>query len=247
MTCQTVVGMWHRGGGGMRWVRESSWDARLEHGAPSGPAPQFSPKFSRLCFHPSLTQNTALPGWQCLVCFPPPRAECWTWYAIPTSAAFDDAKRVTLLRFGFWQRICPAISLCHVIQQTCPGSKSCHIDLNWTRRKKKSFHINLEKDHLTGEISRGRWYIGSLFGVFLMYFTLQKGAEKRYCYSRCWSWQAQSICSDGFASLWGNGGQGLLEVHSMHHCLPARKTCFAFLSINTESISAQLRAVLVNI
>lgn len=136
MTCQTVVGVWHRGGGGMRWVRESSWDARLEHGAPSGTAPQFSPKFSRLCFHPSLTQNTELPGWQSRVCFPPPRAECWTWYAIPTGAAFDDAKRVTLLRFWIWRRICPVISLCHVIQQTCPGSKSCHVDLNSTQQKK---------------------------------------------------------------------------------------------------------------
>lgn len=136
MTCQTVVGVWHRGGGGMRWVRESSWDARLEHGAPSGTAPQFSPKFSRLCFHPSLTQNTELPGWQSRVCFPPPRAECWTWYAIPTGAAFDNAKRVTLLRFWIWRRICPVISLCHVIQQTCPGSKSCHIDLNSTQQKK---------------------------------------------------------------------------------------------------------------
>ncbi len=67
---RVAQGRWGEAGGWRRWVRESSWDARLEHGAPSGTAPQYSPKCSQLCSHPSLTQNTELPGWQSLVCVP---------------------------------------------------------------------------------------------------------------------------------------------------------------------------------
>ncbi len=144
---RVAQGRWGEAGGWRRWVRESSWDARLEHGAPSGTAPQYSPKCSQLCSHPSLTQNTELPGWQSLVS-PPPRAECWTWYAIPNSAAFDFAKRVTLLRFWDlvrrhtdWQKICPVThshySLpCNggVIQQACPASKK-FVTLTLTGKK----------------------------------------------------------------------------------------------------------------
>lgn len=84
---------WGEGGGGgeghLEMVRESSWDARLDRGAPSGSDAHLSPNFSAL-LSPSPTQNAMffwlfcffpliLPGWQ-VSSFSHQHAKAWhTW------------------------------------------------------------------------------------------------------------------------------------------------------------------------
>ncbi len=180
---------------------------------------------------------------------PPPRAECWTWYAIPNSAAFDFANRVTLLRFWDlvrrhtdWQKICPVThshySLpCNggVIQQACPESKK-FVTLTLTGKKHWHRVLSTKKRVIWQEkypetddtlahclmSFRCTLHYTKALKVILLQPVLELASSEhlfRWFSFTLREWGPRSSRSTQHASL-----------------SASPKTCFIFLSINTKSI-----------